>query len=119
MHVAKYGRSSGVTHGIVSAAKETINMDTIAEFKGTFEHAGGLTTVDEWIVVSPPRNLDAFCKPGDSGSWVIEEDTGKLVGLLWGLSGDRTLVSDIKAVFDDIKAKTGATNVEVYTKATE
>ena len=106
MRVAKYGRTTSVTRGLVSAAKETINMAAIAEWKGgEFHNPDGVASVDEWVAYLPIGGRD-FCLPGDSGSWVVDE-TGTLVGLLWGKVNDRVLVTDITVVFASIKAQTG------------
>ena len=47
-----------------------------------------------------------FCELGGSGCWVVDE-TGTLVGLLWGKVDDRELVTDIAVVSANIEVKSG------------
>ena len=88
-------------------------MVEIVKGKGGYHNPNGVASVDEWVI--RPSNDNLFSQAGDSGSWVVDE-TGTLVGLLWGNVAERVVVTDITVVFASIEAKTGM-KVEVYVPA--
>ncbi|KAK1955773.1 hypothetical protein LY78DRAFT_697546 [Colletotrichum sublineola] len=105
MDVYKWGRTTGITSSQVMFTRRIINMAEVEQWKGTVHNPGGVTGVAELVV--RPRNNEPFCQPGDSGSFVIDEE-GHLVGLLWGLADDQdTIVTDIRVVFESIREKLG------------
>ncbi|KDN68167.1 hypothetical protein CSUB01_11641 [Colletotrichum sublineola] len=105
MDVYKWGRTTGITSSQVMFTRRIINMAEVEQWKGTVHNPGGVTGVAELAV--RPRNNEPFCQPGDSGSFVIDEE-GHLVGLLWGLADDQdTIVTDIRVVFESIREKLG------------
>lgn len=81
MNVMKSGRSSGVTYGKVTDVSATIKVS------GGSEEA----TFKDVCLVSP-----AILSPGDSGSWVGDQDTWQTVGL--GFAGTTTVSAFCKAL---------------------
>lgn len=69
----KIGRTTGVTHGRINTLRSFI------AFPGTVRRK----VLKAWTVVSGNQST-AVCLPGDSGSFVIDEDSA-VVGMLWGL----------------------------------
>ena len=64
----------------------------------------------EWSIVGE----EFLCKTmveGDSGAWVIDSHTNKLVGLLYGLNDGQLLLTPIRDVFADIQVTVPATMV--------
>ena len=116
LRVAKYGRTTKATLGTVSAAKTKILIRELEVNMGgrTFYNPENALAVEEWAVTAP-MGSQGFCKPGDSGSWVVDEE-GVLVGLLFGDIGllGQVLVTDIKDVFADIKALTGMKEIAIF-----
>jgi hypothetical protein len=77
MHVKKFGRTTGLSLGIVQA-KITAPMAvgyTSKRFKGT------VWFKDVWTVRA--RTSDPFALPGDSGSLVVTDDGTQAVGILF------------------------------------
>lgn len=85
------GTTSGYREGTINAALQ-LHIDE----EGNPSH--------EWTMVVPEceRLPDAAFK-GDSGAWIIGNDSNKLLGLLWGWDGGLLLFTPIQDVFEDIK----------------
>jgi hypothetical protein len=92
MRVIKSGRTTGVTTGVVTATRVNgvqINYGTrtaprIATFNDTIE------------IVSD--GAAPFSAPGDSGSVILDRDTGRPVALLFAGDGRTTTACDIGGV---------------------
>lgn len=86
--VAKVGRTTGDTTGIVNGVQTSVNVD-------------GKTT-SEWTVVG--ENGEVFAEHGDSGSGVWSLN-GDCVGLLWGsaTSSGMGFITPIQQIFDDLR----------------
>ena len=80
MKVKKFGRTTGLTSGIVEAFVPTpwILPYRSGKFSAT------VWFVDTWTVRSD--GSDPFALPGDSGSLVIKEDGSAAVGLLFAVN---------------------------------
>lgn len=102
MEVYKWGRTTGVRPGEVSLFRKVINMNEVEAWKGPIYNPTGAAAVSELFV--PPTDGQPFCKPGDSGSFVVDKE-GHLVGLLWGMGNDDAIVTDIRVVFESIREK--------------
>lgn len=92
--VVKFGKSTGITVGVVSGIKTDSRLpDSPAE------------TCEYTVVGIGGRK---FANRGDSGAFVVQAD-GALVGMILGGCPDSkvTFVTPIDAVFEDIKAQTG------------
>ncbi|KAI0976419.1 hypothetical protein F4678DRAFT_456743 [Xylaria arbuscula] len=101
MSVHKWGRTTGVTSGEVKLVRSVMNIAAAEQWKGSIHNPNGTTEIAE-LVVGPRRSLP-FCEPGDSGSLVVD-DAGHVVGLLCARANDDTLVTDIRVVFESIRA---------------
>lgn len=92
MRVVKSGRTTGVTHGIVTATRVNgvqVNYGThtaplIAAFNDTISIIG--------------LDGQTFSAPGDSGSVILEESTGRPVALLFAGDGRTTTACDFGGV---------------------
>ena len=80
--VQKSGRSSGITSGEVSATGVTVKVELSDEESGWFS--------DQVVA-------DLVCKPGDSGSLVLDKEN-KAVGLLFAGSDSHCIVNRIQNV---------------------
>ena len=90
IQVVKRGKATGVTVGVIDC------LETIVRLDGTATRA--------WKIYAP--NMKAFCQPGDSGSFVLNDD-GQLQGLLYGGWDDRFgLMIPIDALVKDIETRT-------------
>jgi hypothetical protein len=103
--VAKIGRSTGYTEGVVTS----VSMDDLT----VLYHGTGNPRFDGLIEVSWKGLRSPFARPGDSGSLVFDPTTMKAVGLHFAggeirRSGKRTGVSyccDITSVRDSLGCK--------------
>jgi hypothetical protein len=92
MQVMKSGRTTGVTHGVITATgvnSVQVNYGTrtnpiIATFNDTIEVVG--------------QGGNPFSLPGDSGSVILEKSSGKPVGLLFAGDGHTTTACNIAGV---------------------
>jgi len=82
--VRKSGRTSGLTTGNVSATGVTVKVDLSDEESGWFS--------DQVVA-------DVLCKPGDSGSLVVDENNN-VVGLLFAGSDTHCIINRIQNVMD-------------------
>jgi hypothetical protein len=102
MTVYKFGWTTGWTTAETLEKLETLNIENAELFKGgKIQRPAGVNYTEEFVAFS---NKAPFCKEGDSGSWVFDENA-RLVGILWGQGSDRVFITDIHTVLDDIKAK--------------
>ncbi|KAI1313764.1 hypothetical protein F5Y03DRAFT_405224 [Xylaria venustula] len=101
MSVHKWGRTTGVTSGEVKLVRRVLNIAAVEKENGTIHNPSRATEIAELVV--GPRRGQPFCETGDSGSLVVD-DAGHVVGLLHALASDDTLVTDIRVVFESIRA---------------
>lgn len=100
MQVVKSGRTSGVTYGRVTA------IEGIAKMRYGF-----LERIIRHVVTIEPRlDFETVSAAGDSGSWWLEQDTRRAIGLHFAGSNapERGLALDMPAVLD-------ALNVDLVT----
>jgi endonuclease G len=100
MQVVKSGRTSGVTYGRVTAVEGIARM-----------RYGFLERIIRHIVTIEPRlDFETVSAPGDSGSWWLDQVTGRAIGLHFAGSNfpERGLALDMPAVLD-------ALNVDLVT----
>jgi hypothetical protein len=98
MRVTKSGRTTGVTSGTVTATRVngvqvnygTQSMPLIATFNDTIEIIGD--------------DGEPFSLPGDSGSVILEEATGRPVALLFAGDGRTTTTCDLGGVCKQLEA---------------
>ncbi|KAI4709634.1 hypothetical protein J4E89_005650 [Alternaria sp. Ai002NY15] len=106
VHVAKYGRTSGWTAGIVNACMVIINPDADAEISGAYGINAKNVGTCFGVVSNDERN--DFCEFGDNGSIVLHEESGTQLGLLFGVTGTgQGMFLPMDLVFEDIKRVTG------------
>jgi predicted GIY-YIG superfamily endonuclease len=87
--VKKRGRTTGLTHGRITAVKVT----TTSTDGNTFNNQMYIQSVTAY----------PFSKGGDSGSLIITDDNlNSLVALLWGGTSNSTVASPIDAVFRNL-----------------
>lgn len=79
LDVIKLGRTTGVTRGRVTA----FELDGIAINYGTTANPKGVTFDDQIEFVGRPRPRQPFSKPGDSGSFILDEDSLRPLALLY------------------------------------
>jgi hypothetical protein len=89
MQVIKCGRTTGITRGIVTA----IGIDGIQVNYGTNSQPRIAVFDDAIQVVS--NTAQPFSMPGDSGSVILEEETGHPVALLFAGDGFHTTACDL------------------------
>jgi hypothetical protein len=107
--VKSTGRTSGEQTGKLNTARSIVKHQNPTRF--TEEHSvikDSRSSLNEWI--SGGVGVD-----GDSGSWIIDQDSGALYGMVWGRDRIKTnpicLFSPIVDIAADIKEKTGAKTV--------
>ena len=93
--VQKYGRTTGLTHGVV----EAINVTILACYAEFFTRCVQSATFDNQIAIA---DLGApFSLGGDSGSLIVTDDASRNpVGLLFAGGGGTTFANPIDAVLD-------------------
>ena len=101
MKVKKFGRTTGLTHGVVEAMIPT--PFPLPYKSSTFAATVYLT--DIWTI--RVQDGQHFALPGDSGSLVVSEDGKHSIGLLFAASrkGDYGFVAPIDTVLGDLNAK--------------
>lgn len=92
MEVVKSGRSSAITHGRVSGIEGTAKM----RYDGVTRLIRNVMTID------PRQAMTQVSAPGDSGSFWIEEESMKVVGLHFAGSDspERALAIDMQPILD-------------------
>lgn len=101
MAVKKFGRTTGLTYGVVEAMIPT--PFPLPYKSSTFAATVYLT--DIWTI--RVQHGQHFALPGDSGSLVVSEDGKHSIGLLFAASrkGDYGFVAPIDTVLGDLNAK--------------
>ncbi|KAI4704090.1 hypothetical protein J4E81_001154 [Alternaria sp. BMP 2799] len=113
VHVAKYGRTSGWTAGIVNACMVIINPDADAEISGAYGINAKNVGTCFGVVSNDERN--DFAEFGDNGSIVLHEGSGTQLGLLFGVtSTGQGMFLPMDVVFEDIKRVTGKDVVKPF-----
>ncbi|MGH9720001.1 MAG: hypothetical protein ACRD8O_07295, partial [Bryobacteraceae bacterium] len=84
MRVVKCGRTTGVTRGVVTAT----NVQGVNINYGT-QQQPRITTFTDTVSIRNPGG-PSFSRPGDSGSVILEEATGRPVALLFAGDGTTT-----------------------------
>lgn len=91
MAVIKAGRTTGVTRGVIRA----IRVRGVQVNYGTRQHPI-VATFDNAITVTGQGGV-AFSNPGDSGSAILDQETGRPVALLFAGDDRTTTACDITA----------------------
>jgi hypothetical protein len=95
------GRTSGLRTGKVNSALE--------QYRGE----DGVVS-REWAIVVPGcENLSPDQFEGDSGAWIFNDDDNSLVGMLWAWNNGNLLFTPIHDVFEDIKERWNARQVQL------
>jgi hypothetical protein len=92
MAVTKSGRTTGVTSGRITA----IRVNGVTVNYGTVQNPV-IGTFDNCVQISAPAGV-SFSRPGDSGSAILDEATGRPVALLFAGNGTSTTACDLTAV---------------------
>lgn len=104
--VAKYGRTSGCTTGLINSCIARINPETnqkIAKAYGFTRQKPGLC-----FTAVPESGRGEFIEAGDSGSILVHDGSGAQLGLLFGVTPCAAgMFTPIDLVFQDIEKVTG------------
>lgn len=92
MTVTKSGRTTGVTTGTIRA----IRVRGALVNYGTRQNPI-IATFDNAITITGPQNGPAFSAGGDSGSVILDQQTGRPVALLFAGDGVTTTACDVAA----------------------
>jgi hypothetical protein len=92
MAVIKSGRTTGVTTGTIRAIRV---RGALVNF-GTRQNPI-IATFDNAITISGPQNGPAFSAGGDSGSVILDQESGRPVALLFAGDGVTTTACDVAA----------------------
>lgn len=105
--VKSTGRTSGSQFGCINTARSAIRQ--------------GSRFTEEWTVIRDSKTTlkhwveGGIGVQGDSGSWIIDQESGALYGMVWGRHREKTdpicLFSPILDVIADIKERTGAKTI--------
>ncbi|MGQ3480138.1 hypothetical protein [Paenibacillus sp. TY11] len=80
--VRKHGRTTNLTYGEIDGLNATVSI--------SYGEGIGVVTLRNQISIAPDRTRnDAFSKPGDSGSVIVDSDN-KIVGLLFAGANDHS-----------------------------
>ncbi|WP_420631730.1 hypothetical protein [Candidatus Leptofilum sp.] len=92
MEVAKSGRKTGVTYGLVTGIEGTIKLS----------YSGVKRLIRQVITIVPRPGEDDVSAGGDSGSFWLHEETMRAVGLHFAGSNrpDRALAIDMRPILD-------------------
>jgi hypothetical protein len=90
MRVVKAGRTTGVTHGVVTATE----VDGVQVNYGSRQFPR-IATFDGTVEVVSVASARPFSLPGDSGSVILEEATGHPLALLFAGDGVHTTACDL------------------------
>jgi len=94
-HVFKVGRTTGLTYGIITS---------IAAVVGPISYTFGPTWFRRSITIEGV-NGTMFSDHGDSGSVVVKESTGEVIGLLYAGNGIDTFACPIDAVLTVLQCR--------------
>ncbi len=106
MRVVKSGRRTGVTYGRVVAVQGMM----------TLNYAGIRRVIANVITIEPMAGFGEVSAPGDSGSWWLEADTRRAVGLHFAGSNqpETSLANDMQAVLDALDVEVDARTVPAF-----
>jgi len=92
MELVKSGRTSGVTEGIVTAIQGTAKIS----------YSGLTRLIRDVVTIEPRAGAGEVSRPGDSGSWWLDAQTMRAIGLHFAGSDfpERALALDMQAVLD-------------------
>lgn len=93
MRVIKSGRTTGVTRGIVTATR----VNGVQVNYGT-RTAPRIATFNDTVQIVGEDGVTPFSMPGDSGSVILDADTGQPVALLFAGDGRNTTACDFGGV---------------------
>ncbi len=101
MAIAKSGRTTGLSCGVIYALNGSIQLDLPAECGNTS---------DTKVVFNGQVILSSIVRPGDSGSLIVDAATSRPLAIVDGLSSDLTFASANPAsdVLTALNAATGA-----------
>lgn len=99
MRVIKSGRTTGVTTGIVTATR--VNGTQVNYGTRT---APRIATFNDTIQVVSDVTGQPFSSPGDSGSVIVDRDTGQPIALLFAGDGFTTTACDLGGVCKQFQA---------------
>jgi GH25 family lysozyme M1 (1,4-beta-N-acetylmuramidase) len=97
MQVKKYGRTTDLTYGQVTALNASVTVD----------YGGVAYTLKDCVICKLPS------APGDSGSPILETGTNKLVGILFAGDGQYTICSKFSNIASQLNVDTIFDNREV------
>jgi hypothetical protein len=60
-------------------------------------------------MIQAERDGEVFATNGDSGALVVEEESGKAVGMIFACSGSFAVATPLKTVFNEIGGKVNRT----------
>lgn len=92
MKVTKCGRTTGITKGTITAT----NMSPVQVNYGSLSSPKIAVYEDVFNIVGD--NQQPFSSPGDSGSIIVDQDTGHPVGLLFAGDDSGTVACDLGAL---------------------
>lgn len=109
MKVYSVGRTSGFQKGIINSSMSYVDF--------------GDHQTRQWAVIKlPDSSGEAWVKSGigvegDSGAWVIDMESSKLYGMLWGRHGEGletvTYFMPMVEIVADIKEKLGEVEIRL------
>ncbi|MDX9758957.1 MAG: hypothetical protein RBU27_07330 [Bacteroidota bacterium] len=89
MSVQKYGRTTGLTKGKISAINVTIGIN----------YGYGTARFVDQIAIAPARKNSSFVEGGDSGSLVVTDNsTASPIGMIFAKSGSIAYANPIKPI---------------------
>jgi hypothetical protein len=102
--VVKFGAASGKTRGTITSIHGQFPLGGPNE-SGL---AGEVFAFDEVILVTPDPDFPGFCRQGDSGSLLIDEESRRAVGIVMGRSGALGLACLLQTALDRLSAIIGS-----------
>lgn len=99
MRVIKSGRTTGVTTGVVTATR----VNGVQINYGT-NNAPRIATFNDTIEIVSEDESNPFSAPGDSGSVILDQETGQPVALLFAGDGRTTTACDFGGVCKQFQA---------------
>ncbi|KAI9680688.1 MAG: hypothetical protein M1817_004128 [Caeruleum heppii] len=104
--VRKKGRRTGITEGFVNP------IPSLVRFPNNLDDDRKSIVTNEWLILSP-SSAESFAEQGDSGAFVVDY-IGMLAGMvLGGADGGFVYATAIERVFEDVRARTGAVEVDL------
>lgn len=99
MRVIKSGRTTGVTTGVVTATR----VNGVQVNYGT-RISPRIATFNDTVQIVSDEDGKPFSSPGDSGSVILDFETGRPVALLFAGDGRTTTACDIGGVCKQFQA---------------